>query len=411
MPHSRRISPIFAASRRSAASPTMALCSAAALGLSACACPPVPPRPQDSPSGFSAPPVQTSSPADSIAPRPTAPWFAADPAFFAAATESGGWALADASSGALLDATPPSDLTGERDAAWDPWQSRLLVFESAEDGTWGEIAGYPFSAGEDESAFGERSHLVWIDGRARIAASPHGAVVFEESAGPRWRLVRADGQPSASVFGPRPMSLVPELRDDGSFRVTALTYGLDDATPDLRVAEVDPSGITPPVTVPVGVGPLSEDSAPRWFVANETGHLVTASDGDLQLTTPAGSGYPAWMPVGLGPGVPRVTSAVPFPSGDRVAFTTTGPFDVAVVTVGPEGAPACAASLDLPGEMGNAPLFFERPLLALSETRLLAATSEGVFAITVSADCPPSLAIDLDFEGDSLRAPLVPISD
>ncbi|MFO0588856.1 MAG: hypothetical protein U0441_15000 [Polyangiaceae bacterium] len=400
------ISPNPAASRRCPAARTALFTCTAAFLVSACSGPPGALQGPESSQGASTPPVPTSPPADSIAPRPPTALFAGPPSVLAAATSAGGWALIDAETGAILDAAPPSDLGGERDAAWDPWQSRLLVFESDAEGTWGEVASYPV-----ESAFGGRRHEVWIDGRARIAASPHGAVLFEESAGPRWRLVRTDGQPSASVFGPRPMSIFPEPREDGSFRLTALTYGVDDATPDLRVAKVDPTGITPLVTVPILVEPLTEDASPRWFVANDTGHLVAAANGDVWLTPTAGSGFPPWMPAGLGPDIDRVTSAVPFPSGDRLALTVTGPFDVAVVTLASAGAPACAAALDLPGEMGGAPLFFERPLVVLSETRLLAATTEGVFAVTVSSDCPPSLAIDLSFEGDSLRAPLVPVTD
>ena len=62
--------------------------------------------------------------------------------------------------------------------------------------------------------------------------------------------------------------------------------------------------------------------------------------------------------------------------------------------------------LDLPGVPGRALLFFSRDLIAVGQSRLLAATTAGVFAITVSDACPLSLDVDPIFDGDALRGPL-----
>jgi hypothetical protein len=239
-----------------------------------------------------------------------------------------------------------------------------------------------------------------------VATSPFGAVVFEDGYGPRWRLLRADGMPSASVFGPRPASIATGLLPGGGFRVAALTYGVEDDEADIRVAEIGPTGIGTPVTVPVLVPPIASPPAARWVESAGGGQLVDAANGDVWITPFAGSGWPSWMPVGVGPGVTRVEQVAAFSGGDRLALLTTGTVDLVVASLGPGGAPQCAAALDLPGEVSKAPLFFARGLATVNANRLLVATSSGVFAVTVSDDCPPSLAIDPDFEGSALRGPL-----
>lgn len=330
------------------------------------------------------------------------------PPLVAGWTSDGEVALFDAATGAVLASAAGGGLSGERDVAFDPWQSRILVFEGDPEGTWGEIASYALGGGGGDSgpSLGARKHEVWIDGVARVAASPFGAVVFEDGYGARWRLLRADGGASPSVSGPRPMSLATEVLADGGLRVTALTYGLEGDAPDLRVAQVGPTGIDAPVTVPVLAPPLSSPPAARWVVSAGGGHLADAVNGQAMITTFAGSGWPAWMPVGAGEGVTRIEQAAAFPGGDRVALLTSGGVDLIVFSTGPGGAPACAAALDLPGDPEKAPLFFARGLVPVSATRLLVATTSGVRAVDVSADCPPSLAIDEDFGGGALRGPL-----
>ena len=322
-------------------------------------------------------------------------------------TTDGDVALFDAATGAVVASAAGAGASGERDLAVDPWLSRLLVFEGDPEGTWGEIASYPLADGADyDPSLGARKHEVWIDGVARVAASPFGAVVFEEGYGARWRLLRADGEPSPSALAPRPMSLATESLPGGGLRVSALTYGIEGDAPDIRVAEVGSMGVNAPVTVPVLVPPLSSPPAARWVVSAGGGHVVDAANGEAMITTFAGSGWPAWMPVGVGPNATRIEQAEAFSGGNRLALLTSGDVDLVVLSVGAGGAPECAAALEIPGEAEKAPLFFARGLVPVGAARVLVATTSGVFAVEVSADCPPSLTIDADFVGGALRGPL-----
>lgn len=368
--------------------------------------------------GPPAPSAPASSRAPDTRPRGTAPAGVEEeeaalvgprPVEVAAGWTAGGEvALFDVASGEVLTSAPGASLAGERDLAVDPWGSRLIVFQSDADDEWGEIAAYPIAAGAAGLSLGPRAHEVWIDGRTRVSASPFGTVVFEESYGPRWRLVRSDGQPSASVYGPRPASLWTGVLPDGGFRITALTYGMEGTTADLRVALVEKEGVSPPVIVPLTATPVSSPLGARWVESAGGGHVVDvdAASGDVVISTFAGGGWPPLVPAGLGPGIAGVEQASSLPGGKRIALLLTGAADLAVIGVGAGGAPECAAALDLPGEVEPAGLFFARGLLPVGPARVLVATSSGVFAVSASDDCPPALTVDEGFDGDGLRAPL-----
>ena len=344
---------------------------------------------------------------------------AALPPIAAGWSDMGEVVLFDALDGEVLSAAPGADLGGERDLVVDPWLSRLIVFEADSEDPWGEVALYPLvpsvgdgasgaggADGADGVALGPREHEVWVDGTARLAASPSGAVLFEESYGARWRLVRADGVPSASVAAPRPASIATDLLPDGRLRVTALTYGFSGDDADMRVAVVGPEGIDTPVAVPLSTPPVSMPLGARWVQSADGGHLVDVASGDVVLSTVAGGGWPALAPVGVGPGIVGVEQAAVFPGGERLALLTSGAVDLVVVGLGSGGAPECAAGLDLPGEVEAAGLFFARGLAIVGADRLLVATTGGVAAVTVSDDCPPLLEVDAGFDGSALRGPL-----
>lgn len=321
-------------------------------------------------------------------------------------TDGGDVVLFDTGTGHVLATAPGPGLGGERDVAVDPWYHRLIVFESDAADPWGEIVTYPLDDGDDGASLGARQHRVWIDGTARVTGSPFGVVVFEDGYGPRWRLVREDGTPTASVYGPRPASLATALLPDGGFRISALTYGPSGEAADLRVALVGPEGVEAPVTVPLVVTPPSTPPSARWVASAGGGHLVDVAAGDVVISTFAGGGWPPLMPVGVGPGIARVEQAAAFPGGERLALATTGTVDLVIAGIGPGGAPECAAALDLPGDVEEAALFFARGLAVVGPDRVLAATSEGVFAVTVSSGCPPALAVDPGFDGSALRGPI-----
>lgn len=365
----------------------------------------------DQPSHFSALPDAPDSAPEVVHGAPDTPTGIPDDPQPAAVPLAAGWTdagdpvLFDSATGALIAGAPGGDLGGERDLVVDPWLARLLVFESDAEDPWGEIASYPLVAAGSGLLLGPRQHQVWVDGVARLAASPFGAVVFEDGYGPRWRLLRSDGQPSASVFGPRPASLQTTLLADGGFGLTALTYGPDGDSPDLRVATLLPDGVATPVMVPLPVLPLSRPLSARWVESAAGGQVVDVASGDVLVSASAGEA-PVLMPLGVGPGIERVEQAATFPGGGRLALLTSGAANLVVATVGAGGAPGCAAALALPGEPGKAGLFFARGLLVVGPERVLVATSSGVFAIAVSDECPPLLALDLAFDGEALRGPL-----
>jgi hypothetical protein len=334
------------------------------------------------------------------------------PAFVAARTAEGGVALVDIGSGAALASAAGGDLGGESDLVCDPWLSRVLAFEADADGEWGEIASYPIEQGAGDGeppvkALGPRDHEVWVDGLARVAASPYGALVFEDGvAGPRWKLVSAQGL-TPSAWGPRPAALETGLDAAGDFRIFALTYGPSGDALDIRTATVDPGdGIQPELTTPLSLLPPERLPSVRWAVASAGPYLLSAQGGDVVVSVPVAGATSPWTAVPVGSFIERVEHAVALQDGPTLAALTSGEADVVLVRLDAAGSPACAAALDLPGEALKSTLFFSRGLAVAGPDRVLAATSSGVFAIDVSDACPLAVNADPTFAGDALRGPL-----
>jgi hypothetical protein len=327
-------------------------------------------------------------------------------------TEAGDLALFDTKTGEVIALAEGAGLSGPRDLVLDRWRSRLLAVEggvTAQNGVAGEvgeIASYPLLAGESGLALGPRRPEALVAGAARLAASPFGAVVFEDGDTPVWWLLPQEGEPVAAVSSPLPASLKTTYLTDGHLRLTALTHGASGDAVDLRISLVGEDGLSAPIFWPLAASPVSAPPTTRWVESYGGGQLVDAADGDVTVSTFAGSGYPVWMPAGVGPGIERIEQAVSWPDGSRVALLTSGAADLVVFGTTKGGAPECAAALDLPGEAEPAGPSLVRSLLVVGPDRLLAATSSGVYAVTVSADCPPRLAVDPAFEGSGLRGPL-----
>lgn len=343
-----------------------------------------------------------------------APWPALlpdGPVLVAARTAEGGVALADVGSGAVVAQAAGGALGAESDLVCDPWMSRVLAFEADPDGEWGEIAGYPIEhdpeGGEPEdTALGPRDHEVWVDGLARLAASPYGALVFEDgAAGPRWRLV-SEQLLTPSVSGPRPAALEAGLDPAGDFRLFALTYGLGGDALDVRTATVDTYGIHDDIVSPLPLLPPEQVASVRWAITETGPLLLSAQGGKVVVSTPVAGTMSPWSAVAVGPFIERVEHAVALPDGVTVAALATGAADVLFLRLGPSGAPACAVAVDLPGEAPKSVLFFSRGLAAAGPGRVLAATSSGVVALTVSSACPLAVAVDPAFAGAALRGPL-----
>ncbi len=334
------------------------------------------------------------------------------PGLFAARTAAGGVALVDVESGTVVAEAAGGDLGGESDVACDPWLSRVLLFEADADGEWGAIASHAIEVdpgdGDEPSpvTLGPRDHEVWVDGIARVAASPSGALVFEDgAAGPRWKLVSDEG-PTPSVHGPRPAALGATFGPDGLFRVTALTYGLENDALDLRTATVDMEGIHDESVAPLNLLPPGDWPSVRWAWTSAGPHLLSAWGGEVLVAAPWAGGLLPWAAVPVGPFVERIEHALALPGGHTLVALASGEVDVVVVSLGQDGAPLCAATLDLPGEARSSVLFFSRGLVAAGPGRVLAATTSGVFAVTVSAACPVDVAVDASFPGDALRGPI-----
>lgn len=327
----------------------------------------------------------------------------------AARTADGGVALVDLASGAVLAGAPGGDpaLDGpEGDVACDPYLSRVVVLDASAEDEWGEVASYalsPFGAGAPPS-LGPREHEVWVDGVARVAASPSGLLVFEDGAGgPRWKLV-SDSGPTPGLSAPRPASLVTGEGAGGLFGVAALTYGALSDSLEVRTATVDASGIHPDQIAPLSLVPPGDWPSARAAWAGGDIHLLSAMGGDLAWSSLSG-GAPPWVALDPGAPIERLEHAVALPGGETLVALASGAADVVAVHLA-GGVPACAAAIDLPGEAAGSLHFFSRGLVAAGPGRALAATSAGVFAVSVSGACPLALGVDPSFDGDALRGPL-----
>ena len=308
--------------------------------------------------------------------------------------------LADGSSGAVTRITP-AGAAGDRDLAWDPWASRALLIQIGEDGEGGEIAAYPVTGAGSKADLGEREHLAWLDGRARILATPAGPVLFEESYGERWKLLGAT--PTASVIAPLPSSVWLEVEPGGA-ELSALTVSGADGSASIRVAAVGPSGIGAPTERPLGV-PVSPSAR---LVPSRGGALLVDIAGQLIVARRVG---PASIPIGpatallpVAPGA-RIEAAITL-GEDLVALLVSGSDEVVVLATGEDGAATGGWRIALPGAVRPTDRFASRDLAAQGVGRLLAATSAGVTAIGVSREGDITMTIEPGFDGAALRGPI-----
>ncbi len=321
-------------------------------------------------------------------------------------TNAGNVALFMPQTGEIVSEKPAAGLAGERDIAFDPWQKRVFVLESDLDDAWGEISLFPLLENASKKVLGAPEHKVFFDGVAGISVSPFGVVVTEENIGARWRLVGNDGAFSPSAPAPRPASLAGEFLPNGEFRLTALTYGFSGDVGEMYVAPVTAQGIGQTVPIATNAQFVSNPLTARWVHTADGGHLIDLSGVDPVLSTPAGSGYPPWVPIVTGLEIESISQAATFPSKTKVALLTVGSADLVVFGIGANGGPECSAGIDLPGVAFSRSGFFSRGVLPVSEAQVLVATSEGVFLVGMSTDCPPVLTIDSGFQGSDLQGPI-----
>lgn len=145
----------------------------------------------------------------------------------------------------------------------------------------------------------------------------------------------------------------------------------------------------------------------RWTPSEEGDYLARAEAGDLEVFRLDEDGLPL-SAAAVAVGIDRV-EAVSDMTDRTLAALVSGGADLAIVRLAPGGELACAATLDLPGEVKQASSFFSRDLLVLSPDRVLVATSAGVFAVVVPDGCPMFPVPDLGFGGDALRGPMAAV--
>lgn len=330
-------------------------------------------------------------------------------AIVVASTADGRLALVDAESGAVIDAASERARGVVRDLAFDRWSRRVLLFEADESEDGGEIAMHAVGRAREGPRFGERAHLAWVDGPARLEAAPSGAVVFEDGYGARWKVLWNDGRPSQGSPAPRPASMWAVELPSG-LALHALAYG--EGGLERWRAVVDAAKLEPPAGARLSAGSGTDPPTARLAAAPALGGEVLA---DLEEGRPTlrllreGETAP---PIALdaAPGTERIEHAIAIDGGRIVALLISGVARVVVVRLDDGGGHVASAAVALPGRVRVEDRFFSRDLVAVSPRRLLAATSEGVFAVHVRAEGSSIHMIDVEvdaaFDGAELRGPL-----
>lgn len=311
-------------------------------------------------------------------------------------TAGGDLAVVDGVSGAVRS-TRPAGAGADRDLVWDPWARRVVVLKALEGDESGEIEAYPILRVRRGFLLGERDHLAWVDGRARILAAPAGVVVFEESYGTRWKLLGSAVTPS--VPAPPPLSAWISVGPSGD-SLHALSITADGAITRLR-ASLSAEGIAAPDREALGAGSASA----RMVEAPAAGGAVIADIAGKTLRVRAAHGETSSVP--LPAGGMEIASAVPIHGGAVVAFLMSGVPSVIAVALDADGVPWSSAHLPLAGEVARAEGRLRRDL-AVQGNRLLVATSMGVQAVRVAYDEVTGVALGpvTGFHGAGIRGPI-----
>lgn len=321
---------------------------------------------------------------------------------------NGDVALVDPATGGVLASAPAAGATGLRDVAFDRWASRLVIFVGEDDGDGGEIATLTLG----ERGLGPREHMAWIDGDARVFATPFGVAVFEESYGARWRLLGDGDVPSAGHPAPLPLSIASESGSSAfSLRALVAPEGAVPSALALATSHVGPLGLERPVleTLAGASPPTSLGSRLVDAPVLSASFVVELAEGEV-LVRPAivrpGSAASNALRLSFASPDSRLEQAVALDGGRMLALLLSGPARLILLTLGKGGIPRAAAVSDLPGEVRLEPRFFSRELEVLG-SRLFCATTAGVVALDASQlDGQPVLTVAREFRGDGLVGPL-----
>lgn len=345
------------------------------------------------------------------APRPpgpgeTQPALVNAPLYFAARSASGAVVLASLETGAVVSESPATGAPHRGvDLVFDVHRDRLVAVDEDVEGASSTVSALALSwSSPGAPALGAREELGYLDGLVRFAAVPAGLVGFEESYGTRWRLWPEGAPPTPSVAAPHPWSAWPELGDGGDFRLGALVRP-SGGVPEVRAAEVGPSGVGPLTGGSLALPSLSGDPDVPCRVARDApsgrAALVELAGGSAVFHDLApGVAAPIVLP-GAALGVEHVLLL----REGRVALALfSSPTRLVAVDLESGAAPA---TLDIPAEVRVADRYFSRELLAAGDHRALVATDRGVVAVRLEESASGlALAFDVAFDGASLEGPL-----
>lgn len=366
------------------------------------------------------PPGRLRAPVDA----PPPPLLARTPAVIAF-TSDGDLAVVDGSTGARL-ATAATATGAERDVSFDPWHGRVFVLALDGEGA-GELVAHGAALADGSPVLGPAEHVCWIDGPARVLATPQGPVLFERGYGERWRLIRDDGEPSASAPAPVPRSAWLTVHAHGSMVQALAPVAGDDDAPARARAPVWATGIGAHAFQPLG--PVGLVGAPGRLAA------APALDGELFVAPSAGSLEVYRLP-NLGDGTlgqADPPSIVPIETSgalEQLAVADRGRTLVALLASADDGggavldgATALVADLDESGRVARQALValpgpllagrgdIERHLAVLRADRVLVGASTRVVALGVArrrvdGEIRLEVGIDGGFAGAGLTSPL-----
>ncbi len=331
----------------------------------------------------------------------------------AATTSDGAVVVLRASDGAELAREASSGLGGLIDLTHDVTRGDLVLYEENDEGEGAAIGRFPLTLGGGIAKLEPRMKVAWVDGVARLLATPEGRVSFEENIGQRWKLDVPNGGPLPSIACPRPAS-VAIVGEDGARRLVGVSAPFPDEGP-LRRLEVSVG--------PSGFGDCHERDIAG---APASARLVVLPDGRELLVGVASSGVVVTSMVdgvlaperALGIEAQTVEQAIVVgEAANRIALLTSGPPRVIVIglsAAGSELSIASRTSIDLPVDVRREQRFFSREM-AYTQGRIFVATKSGVVAVDLVDDGaeptlePASFAGVTAFVPNDYRGALVPL--
>ncbi|MFO0760186.1 MAG: hypothetical protein U0359_27140 [Byssovorax sp.] len=322
-------------------------------------------------------------------------------------TSNGRVAVVSGKTGAARQVADTALLGGERDLVYDPFQKRLMVFEQDSESDAGEIASYALVPGPNGALLAPRVHESWVDGDLRMLASSLGIVVFEQSYGGWWKLFFSDEESVSSVAAPMPSSAWISPTGSGiAIRGLTVTPGLPLYR---RSADAQWTSVSAPVTSSLGIFPAGAVPTARLMPAPARGDAVlfdvTGSSLAMRFVNGPVPGPAVLLP--LGAGGQRIEQAVPIDGGEVALLLVSGQSRLVAVEINAAGGIASSAEVALPGAVRKETQFFSHDLALLGPRRALAATSTGVYAVSIGRDAGGvHLAIDPGFDGSMLRGPV-----